>query len=283
MGSRSYFHYADVITVGSNGLYVGLDPLCTIKSHGRSDGGWAVELNVRQPAAADRALASEAGKLLTLPPAVLNRTGSGSTFRLPLRREAKGGLGPVMHAERAEALLTKWSAALADGRLLLFLSSVTRVALWRWPHGAVAPTLVGRICKQLLSGQQCPRLPSTLPEAACDTYGALAAYLDGLSDAQRTALSARHTSRARTSFEIGDGSAPSTTTWLVAQRFDASSVPLRQARAAGCDAVPLVGVCIPLSSDPTATDAAGGPIEIRTLSLASLLACLWRTTLLCQG
>ena len=41
MGSRSYFHYADVIAVISRGKYVGLDPLMTVQSLGRgSEGGW---------------------------------------------------------------------------------------------------------------------------------------------------------------------------------------------------------------------------------------------------
>jgi hypothetical protein len=41
MGSRSYFHYTDLIAVISRGKYVGLDPLMTVQSLGRgSEGGW---------------------------------------------------------------------------------------------------------------------------------------------------------------------------------------------------------------------------------------------------
>ena len=35
MGSRSYFHYADVTTVVSRGLYVGLDPVEAVTTFGR--------------------------------------------------------------------------------------------------------------------------------------------------------------------------------------------------------------------------------------------------------
>lgn len=40
MGSRSYFHYADVTAVISRGNYVGLDPLETVTSLERGGGGW---------------------------------------------------------------------------------------------------------------------------------------------------------------------------------------------------------------------------------------------------
>ena len=41
MGSRSYFHYTDLIAVISRGKYVGLDPLMTVQSLSRgSEGGW---------------------------------------------------------------------------------------------------------------------------------------------------------------------------------------------------------------------------------------------------
>jgi hypothetical protein len=42
MGSRSFFHYGDVTAVLSRGVYVGIDPLDTVTSHGRGVGfgGW---------------------------------------------------------------------------------------------------------------------------------------------------------------------------------------------------------------------------------------------------
>ena len=40
MGSRSYFHYADITAVVSRGKYVGIDPLNVIR-----DGGWEMPLD----------------------------------------------------------------------------------------------------------------------------------------------------------------------------------------------------------------------------------------------
>ena len=261
MGSRSYFHYADVITVLSNDKYVGLDPLCTLPSRGE---GWALQLS---KAPADDTVAAEA-QLLALPSLV--QPEGGATFRLPLRQtEESDGLGPAIPSERADELFAQWTASLADGRLLLFLASVRCVALWRWPHGAPEPELVARVRKDYIQGEPCPRLPGSLPEPALESFHALAKYVDGLDAPARADLSAQHQCIVRVRVEVRHptntpAAAPHTfaypaqvpsadtklleSTWVVAQRFDASTRELRHARVAGCNAVPVVGVARALSA-----------------------------------
>jgi len=136
MGSRSYFHYADIIAVMSRGKYVGIDPLDVTAR----DGGWEVDLTA---AAADDSLV-EARRLFA--PAThtgmvhgelcerFDESGRGAAFRLPLRRakdvereqlSGTGLLGPQISPAQAEALMADWADAAP--RLLLFLSSVETV------------------------------------------------------------------------------------------------------------------------------------------------------------
>jgi hypothetical protein len=99
MGSRSYFHYSDVIQICSNDIYQGLDPLKCVKSHGRTRAGWRVRMSATDLEPNAQARQREARQLFfSLPPAL--RPDCGAAFRLPLRREedvnTEDGLGPFM-------------------------------------------------------------------------------------------------------------------------------------------------------------------------------------------
>ena len=173
MGSRSYFHYADTVLVISNGDYIGLDPLQTMKSAEREDTeGWWHDVSNPEPPE----LAREVKELfdgLTLSSA----ENKFATFRLPLRR-VENGFGAPIDRKGAEKLLSDWADSLQDGRLLLFLSSVERVSIRRWMDGQPIPTVVAEVNKRRgADTQPFPRLPSQLPETATATFAELQAYV----------------------------------------------------------------------------------------------------------
>lgn len=82
MGSRSYFHYADIIAVLSRGRYVGIDPLDVTAR----DGGWEADLTA---AAADDSFVEARRLFAPATPELcegFDQLGRGAAFRLPLRR-----------------------------------------------------------------------------------------------------------------------------------------------------------------------------------------------------
>lgn len=85
MGSRSYFHYADVLAVLSRGRYVGIDPLMTVTTWDRRNGGWMLPkvgvLDRATASEADLAVADEAGQLFAL---------ADVCSATPLKEEARG-------------------------------------------------------------------------------------------------------------------------------------------------------------------------------------------------
>ena len=113
MGSRSFFHYSDITTLVSRGAYVGLDPLYTVKSHGRDEDGWEVSIDPSDcDGEEDAAVSAEARETFAIAVPNLcgsfNPTSSGAMFRLPLRRAhevEKDGLGPEISVEKAEKML----------------------------------------------------------------------------------------------------------------------------------------------------------------------------------
>ena len=245
MGSRSFFHYADVLLVYSNGKYVGLDPLGTIKSCGRSADGWLC--NMQACTAADVApLVHEAQQLL-LPFQIGDDR--GAIFRLPLRRaeHVHDGLGPDISAERAQTLLDDWAATLSQGHLLLFLSTIQEVTLWRWDPGSSEPTLVARVTKEYIEGGPCPRLPQALPPTAYANFDRLSLYLNGLDDDERHQLSKRQSAVVATVSLVG-GIKNRVQRWLIVQRFDAVNCQLRQL-VQSCRAIPTVGIAVRPTQD----------------------------------
>ena len=263
MGSRSFFHYSDETTVVSRGSYVGVDPLETVGSHGRGGGGWRLDLEQDATAdAAAAAVASEARALFELPADLVNGFDwkeRGAMFRLPLRRaqdvqrereREEEPLGAAIPIERAAALMREW-AEMAP-KLLLFLSSMTDVALWQWADGAAHPECLARVEKRYAPGSRpFSRLPPSLPDTAVASYRKLSEHLLGLGAAERERLAELHvsvleldvTGSAMSGSSPGEGS----TAWLVAQRFDVKAAPLVEALRQGSEALPIVGVAVPMS------------------------------------
>lgn len=121
MGSRSFFHYADVMTISSNGTYVGIDPLKLINTHGRGlAAGWKASLSATEGGADAAALAAEAEQLMVFPAGVLH-SDRGAKIRLPLRQKRLGDddvnedgdheedrLGPILSTAQAQKMLQQW-------------------------------------------------------------------------------------------------------------------------------------------------------------------------------
>jgi hypothetical protein len=256
MGSRSYFHYSDVIQICSNDIYQGLDPLKCVKSHGRTRAGWRVRMSATDLEPNAQARQREARQLFfSLPPAL--RPDRGAAFRLPLRREedvnTEDGLGPAMTPVRANALLDKWANTLRDGSLIMFLARIKTVSIWRWAQDNDAPTLVSQLNKRFLEGGPCERLPLSLPPSARETYGALSQHLAAQSEAQLKSLSEPNI--AVVNMELSGACKNSSTTatkWLIVQRFDVANREIREAMVAGCRFVPVVGVGMWLGKTPLA-------------------------------
>jgi len=255
MGSRSYFHYSDVTLVVSCGEYVGLDPLEVVSSHERKgEQGWKV--NIASPDGhVEQQIAREAQSLFTHELAELCRgfdvISCGAMFRLPLRRDEDvareertntGVLGPAMPLERAESLMHGWAASAP--RLLLFLTKVRRISIWRWRADAPGPDLIAAAQRQ--TGQaQVPfeRIPHSLGEGQAASYVALRECIRNLSAEERAELSKMHADIVH----IEDGAGHPGMSWLVVQRFDVETRELLAALEDGCNAVPVVGLALPLS------------------------------------
>ena len=288
MGSRSFFHYSDLTTLVSRGKYVGLDPLLTVKSHGRDDEGWEVTMD-QCVEANDKAVHAETVELFT---AVPNMCGAfdpenrGAMFRLPLRRAhevEKDGLGPEISVVKAEKLLQDWANSLVDNRLLLFLSSVCDIKLWRWEDKAKEPSRVAHVSKRYIKGKPSARLPEALPADALQSFEGLKVHLDSLSSEERITLSKIHSATVAIDICMSAGELRETTStiWLVAQRFDAKSASLRSLIET-CGAVPVVGVAFqltqPAGDEEDAADAAEAKTEEELLAAKQRRAPLNRLT-----
>jgi hypothetical protein len=272
MGSRSYFHYTDIIQVVSNGIYKGFDPVERIKSAGRSGIGWSCRLlaeldenKQEQQSEARQLFFTDPG---SAPPQL--QPGRGASFRLPLRREEDvivnnsdsdsdsdenndtGLEQPPITADHAEELLSKWAASL--DRLLLFLARVEHVSLWHWAEDEATPTLVAETRKVYEKGTPCRRLPDQLPPLARKRYKTLAKHLGKQSPAELQTLSEMSTAVVRIdttlSIQTAAESTQTSRTWLIAQRFDVRNEKLRQAMKDGCPSIPRVGVALPLDAKP---------------------------------
>lgn len=260
-GSRSYFHWSDLLLVRSNGQYVGVDPLNRIDTHGRKDkDGWKqnMEVPVGPWQTHQKELQEECHTLFDLPPnlPVLPYTSErGAVFRLPLRSEADvaSGLGGHITSEQADELLSKWCESLKDGNVLLFLTSVTRIELWRWDDGESAPVRLSMASKQLLnSSTPFSRLPDVGDTSIYESYGALSRYLKSLDESSRQKLSTPHVAMVEIRVDIDAARAETSrsrtlqysqaTRWRVMQRFDALDERLLTEIYEGCEAVPVVGV-----------------------------------------
>jgi hypothetical protein len=163
-------------------------------------------------------------------------------------------LGPSYNTDQAEALLRKWAESLPE--VLLFLSNVRRIAVWRWDSGAAAPALVARVCKEYQTGGPCARLPDNLPAAARESHKALLFHLFSLSDQDRQALFKDVLALVRMSLD-GAGSEEETRRWSVLQRFDVSRPTMLKAMA-GCRVVPLVGIAMRFGDPAIAAATRGG-------------------------
>lgn len=250
MGSRSYFHYADITAVLSRGKYVGIDPLDVV----RCEGGWELELDsgADELAEAHALFAPDVAKLCE----GFDPHSCGAMFRLPLRRaedvarekrESDDGtsLGPEIKPARAEELLADWAEAAP--RLLLFLSNVMNVSLYRWRHGAARPELVAEVTKEYVRGQPRLRLPPALPEPVTRTYASLHEHVLGLSPGACAALSAKQEAVVRVTL-LRPGRPSSCDDWLVVERFDLITPQVLDALRQGCDNVPVVGLALPLTA-----------------------------------
>ena len=255
MGSRSYFHYSDVTLVVSCGEYVGLDPLEVISSHERQgEQGWKISI-ASPDGQVEQQIAREAQSLFTLELAELCRgfdvIRCGAMFRLPLRRDEDvareertntGVLGPAMPLERAESMMHGWAASAP--RLLLFLTKVRRISIWRWMADAPRPDLIA--AAQRHTGQaKVPfeRIPRSLGKGPTATYVALRECIRNLSAEERAELSKMHADIVL----IEDGAGHLCMSWLIVQRFDVETQELLAALEDGCNAVPVVGLALPLS------------------------------------
>eukprot|EP00037_Helgoeca_nana_P037799 m.17763 g.17763 ORF g.17763 m.17763 type:complete len:3009 (+) comp9429_c0_seq1:126-9152(+) len=249
MGSRSYFHYADVTLVVSNGVYCGIDPLNVINVDGREPdrGGWMCEEGV------DSAVDVEVSTLFG-PFKLRSEADTGATFRLPLRSardsvtlDGDGGLGPEIQGDSAEKLLHDWAQSLCDGRLLLFLASVKHITVQRWEEGSETPTVLAEVTKTYSTGDPHPRLPTALPDEVTESFAALQAHISSLDGHARAALARPSTSLVTIAVQ-GSAVTPSTSTWRIVQQFAAHSKSLTNL-IRDCKATPMVGVAVPVVSD----------------------------------
>lgn len=103
MGSRSYFHFTDLLTVVRKGVYVGIDPLMISGSE-----GWMCR-GLHHVDEVEAALF----QYPDLKVDILNgdRIFEGSIFRLPLRRAENvvDGLGPEISTALARKLIHDWA------------------------------------------------------------------------------------------------------------------------------------------------------------------------------
>ena len=171
MGTRSYFHYSDIVLVASQNIFVGLDPL----EIAGEEGGWMLDVTKEADEAGQKGVT-----MLELPHFDV-RTG-GSIFRLPLRRNehpapAAGRFGKEISEARAREMLEDFAKQLAGGEMLLFLTHVVCIELWLWEADAETPTLRERLEKvfeEAVDQTAWSRLPHWLSHEAHQSYDSLA-------------------------------------------------------------------------------------------------------------
>ncbi|KAK3281745.1 hypothetical protein CYMTET_10479 [Cymbomonas tetramitiformis] len=254
MGSRSYFHYTDLLTVVSGTKYVTMDPLEICFEEG-SQGEEFVGGAFR-----DANKSECAPLLLPLFGCDLASPLAGTVIRLPLRREEHAASGIASHAftpEQAEALMAQFAGQLAHGHPLLFLPHVATVELWRWGRDATAPE---RILHATASGvgPALPRIPSALPKSALGSFELLQAHLAALTPASAAALVEESLQSREITIRVDrPGLAAATARWLVTVQL--SMDPKLLARLVSVKALPSVGVALPfqLASDAAPSPAGG--------------------------
>lgn len=251
MGSRSYFHYSDVTLVASCGEDVGVDPLNRVSSHSRGrGGGWMLDL---EESTTSPPVFDEYSKLFHIPDLDdpnFQSNNEGATFRLPLRRasEVKDGLGKEVSVANAQALLNDWSEAIKDGRLVLFLSTVTQVSIFIWHEGKSSPNLLSRLDKSLLQGGSFERLPLLLPPSTKDDSEVLRTHLIQICTTDREQLSEMHAAIIKTTATKQNHS-DECTTWFVFQKFDASTPAMQREFVNGPTPIPVIGIAFPANTN----------------------------------
>jgi len=233
MGTRSYFHYTDVVFVASKNIFVGLDPL-EIVSH---EGGWMLDTSIKSEADDARRKGVDFCNVPNL-----DFPEKGSIFRLPLRLKepVAGSFGTEVTEAKAREMLDDFAKQLASGEMLLFLSNVTCIELWLWEHDAVEPKLVEQVHKTFVKTSESwggRRLPYWVSDDSRKCYKALAAQLLEMDDNSRDHYFSLVSQAVVETKEFSSGQ---TRRWFIAQRFD-TRVDLA-ALISSCRTVPIVGV-----------------------------------------
>lgn len=182
MGSRSFYHYTDVIQVVSGDTYACKDPtrLCF------PDRGW------QEPGLDSGVFARKNPD--ECKPFIMPEFGcdmksdfKGSIFRLPLRTEAqaatkKGFSNHEYSLGKAEKLFKTFIDQCKDGRVLLFLRSVVTVEVWQWEADAATPTRCAWCTNTSKEKLKKSTLDSLLETPAGDSYEALQKHLTRIDD-----------------------------------------------------------------------------------------------------
>jgi hypothetical protein len=231
MGTRSYFHYTDVIFVGSGKTYVGIDPLRLVSD----DPGWMLDIESEVDEANNKGLG-----MFEVPHHDFRV--EGSVIRLPFRLE-KNVFGTKVTEERAREMLEDFAEQLAGGELLLFLSNVKEIQLWLWEH-AQQPTLVEKVERQDMGSipRTAPwtRLPDWISSDSRHSFESLASQLEERLSRENSDFD----EFSRAEVKITARTSGKCRQWVVAQRFDVNK-QLTQL-ISSCKALPVVGIAVPL-------------------------------------
>jgi sacsin len=159
MGSRSFFHITDILQVLSGSMLAALDPDDLLQT-----GHFGEQEDFTQQGFSERC-PNEGAAFKGVFGCDMQTPFAGTIIRAALRTAERAKDCSFMpHAvdlERAQRIFNEFEAALKDGEVVLFLTSVTQVELWRWDPGAPASTLVARASLGTSSGHKLPRELST--------------------------------------------------------------------------------------------------------------------------
>lgn len=158
MGSRSYFHITDVLQVLSGTRLSSLDPDDLLQT-----GHFGEQIDFVKDDLLSK-FPDECAAFKGVFGCDLKSSFKGSIIRASLRREERAKTCTFMpqafDLSRATRIFQEFEETLKDGEVILFLTNVASVELWRWEDGASEPSRITSATLGVSSGHKLPRAPS---------------------------------------------------------------------------------------------------------------------------
>ncbi|CAK0871811.1 unnamed protein product [Prorocentrum cordatum] len=264
MGSRSFFHITDVLQVLSGSLLASLDPDDILES-----GRFGEQVNFVNEKLFET-FPDEGAPFHKVFGCDLKSSFHGSIIRASLRtveRASKCTFMPqAFELSRAMRIFKEFEETMRNGEVLLFLTSVKCIELWRWDDGSPEPAVVARTRLGVSSGHKLPRAISGPAQVKaflqrCSSFAELGALLR---ESGATPPEIHDIITMETEVLSSGGSSGTTATlhWLRYGSFSKDAEELSVAMQ--CNCVPMVALALPLGQAADGCLFASLPLPLTT-------------------